>query len=265
MQFKQKLAYMALGSLFTLAGYLLASIVGDVRAQNQNIETLKDALAQETAQEMETLKNALAQEEFNKNLKVTELEAIRCRSLELVDRNGKVQGKIWVDGTWGRAIFPVMRCEELDVVEKWNEPARGGNTLASLGYTDSFRQDIIRVFNQKAVTTLPTGVEYPVTDDIVQIGADDTGGYVKVFPNRKKDAGLWKGGDTRAATMKIGEKGGLIGTLGDQGTAQMIVNEYGGSVSVFGKGSNESRAGMGVNEYGNGFVSTWDKNGYRMK
>lgn len=260
MQFKQKLAYMALGSLFTLAGYLLASMVGDVTAQNKAFEAL-----------IEKIKDAQAQDEFNKNLKVTEFEAIRCRSLELVDRNGNVQGKIWVDGKWGKTDFPLMTCENLRVVEKWDKGAGGGNILAHLGYTDSNRQDIIRVFNLKAVTELPKldtsneTVEVPITDDIVQIGSDDTGGYVNVFPNRKKDAVLWKGDDTRAAVMKIGEKGGLIGTLGDQGTAQMIVNEYGGSVSVFGKGSNESRAGMGVNEYGNGFVSTWDKNGYRMK
>ena len=44
----------------------------------------------------------------------------------------------------------------------------------------------------------------------------------------------------------------------------LSVNEHGGRVSVRGKGNNETRAVMGFNEYGNGGVSTWDKNGYRL-
>ena len=48
--------------------------------------------------------------------------------------------------------------------------------------------------------------------------------------------------------------------------AVISTDEYGGWVSVFGKGDSElSRASMGVNEYGNGGVGTWDKNGYRLK
>ncbi len=57
---------------------------------------------------------------------------------------------------------------------------------------------------------------------------------------------------------------GLVQIIGENGSAQITVDEYGGDVSVFGKGSDESRAVMGVNEYGNGAVSTWDKNGYRQ-
>ena len=47
-------------------------------------------------------------------------------------------------------------------------------------------------------------------------------------------------------------------------SVQLDVNEHGGRVWVFGKGSNEARVVIGVNEYGNGAVSTWDKNGYRL-
>jgi hypothetical protein len=35
MYFKQKLAYMALGCLFTIIGYILASLGGDVDAQSE--------------------------------------------------------------------------------------------------------------------------------------------------------------------------------------------------------------------------------------
>ena len=48
-------------------------------------------------------------------------------------------------------------------------------------------------------------------------------------------------------------------------SAQMGINEDGGHVGVHGRGNSYSRVQMGVNEYGNGAVSTWDKNGYRLK
>ena len=42
------------------------------------------------------------------------------------------------------------------------------------------------------------------------------------------------------------------------------IDKYGGFVGVYGRGNNHSRAVMSVNEYGNGAVSTWDKNRYRL-
>ena len=50
----------------------------------------------------------------------------------------------------------------------------------------------------------------------------------------------------------------------NDGRAVMLeFDEHGGRVHVFGKGKNMS-AVMGVNEYGSGAISTWDKNGYRL-
>ena len=40
----------------------------------------------------------------------------------------------------------------------------------------------------------------------------------------------------------------------------MTIGEHGGRITV-GHNGNKHRAGMGVNEYGNGVVSTWDTNG----
>ena len=67
--------------------------------------------------------------------------------------------------------------------------------------------------------------------------------------------------------MAISEDGGLVTVHGKDGAESggMRISENGGSVSVFGKGNSDSRAIMGVNEYGNGAVSTWDKNGYRLE
>ena len=61
--------------------------------------------------------------------------------------------------------------------------------------------------------------------------------------------------------------GGMVNVFGS-GMAdgvRLSVNKDGGIVSVFGKEDGKSLAAMGVNEYGSGAVSTWDKNGYRLK
>ena len=67
--------------------------------------------------------------------------------------------------------------------------------------------------------------------------------------------------------MESDENGGLVTVRGKDGerSAQMAINENGGAVSVHGRGNTDSRAVMGVNEYGNGAVNTWDKNGYRLE
>lgn len=88
------------------------------------------------------------------------------------------------------------------------------------------------------------------------IGVQEHGGIVGV--NSKDDMEAY-------ATMTVDENSGIVAVLGRGAGAGMRVNEHGGLVSVDGIGDSSSRAIMGVNEYGNGAVSTWDKNGYRLK
>ena len=64
MYFKQKLAYMALGGLFTISGFLLATIMGDVGAQDQH-----------TSVEDEVV----------------------CRRLKIVDSEGKTGVRLLID------------------------------------------------------------------------------------------------------------------------------------------------------------------------
>ena len=86
----------------------------------------------------------------------------------------------------------------------------------------------------------------------------EDGGSVRVFG---KDGG-------GKAGMGITEYGGSVLVLGKDGggSAGMIIDGNGGSVSVLGKGNTDMRmrALMGVNQYGNGAINTWDKNGYRL-
>ena len=90
---------------------------------------------------------------------------------------------------------------------------------------------------------------------LVAMGRDDNGGGFFVF-----DEGI----TTLAAKMGKDEHGGFVWVSGkDRGEAVMRTDEHGGRIEVA-NNQLEIRAVMGVNEYGNGAVSAWDKNGYRQ-
>ena len=88
------------------------------------------------------------------------------------------------------------------------------------------------------------------------IGVQEHGGFVGV--NSKDDMKAY-------AEMSVDEDSGIVTVLGRGAGAGMKVDKHGGLVSVDGIGASSSRAIMCVDEYGNGAVSTWDKNGYRLK
>ena len=94
------------------------------------------------------------------------------------------------------------------------------------------------------------------------LGVYESRGMVTVLGEGGTELGL----DTGVATMRVDEEGGNITVHRRKSTGEGVridTNQYGGKVIVFGKGNKLSRAIMGVDEYGNGGVSTWDKNGYR--
>ena len=69
--------------------------------------------------------------------------------------------------------------------------------------------------------------------------------------------------DNGGGGVFVFRKGG--GTL----AAEMGIDKHGGVVAVYNTGSRftqtqDKRAAMSVNAFGNGAVSTWDKNGYRQ-
>ena len=89
---------------------------------------------------------------------------------------------------------------------------------------------------------------------------------------------LWFGGvnvfgDEGMVSMSVQEHGGQVLAISMEDKvrgAKMSCNEHGGGMMVFGKVDNADnienavRVVMGVDEYGNGAVDTWDKNGYRL-
>ena len=95
------------------------------------------------------------------------------------------------------------------------------------------------------------------------MGVYESRGMVTVLGEGGTELGL----DTGMATMSVNEEGGNITVHRRKSTGEGVridTDQYGGQVIVFGRGNKLSRAAMGVNEYGNGAVNTWDKNGYRQ-
>lgn len=122
-------------------------------------------------------------------------------------------------------------------------------------------------------------------DEMVTLGGGNRlgqrpGGNVTVYDEDGKQK-VWLFAETSGGSVVIWHKGGTAGqvhlstnkyggvvsvssTDGILGVTRVAlsVNKYGGRIGVSGIG--EGRAVMAINEYGNGDVSTWDKNGYRQ-
>ena len=115
-----------------------------------------------------------------------------------------------------------------------------------------------------------------------KITANDASAHVMVYDRDGNVAGRMgaskeskEGGDVSVsrngipvAFLTTSDKGGVVSVYEDvakeAGSATIRADEYGGRFDAYGKGSDRSRASIGVNEFGNGAVKTWDKNGYRQ-
>lgn len=87
----------------------------------------------------------------------------------------------------------------------------------------------------------------------VRISIDEYGGVVGVISNKKTKVSLHA--DEHRGSVNVYDKGMRYGGI-------LSVDKYGGFFMLDGKG--EGKVAIGINEYGNGVVSTWDKNGYRQ-
>jgi len=90
----------------------------------------------------------------------------------------------------------------------------------------------------------------------------DEGGFVSIYGAQHKKilAGIGVSDDGEGGLIDVNryDHGKKISR------AELLTDKNGGRLNVFGKVDNESRVVVGINEYGNGVVSTWDKNGYRQ-
>ena len=94
------------------------------------------------------------------------------------------------------------------------------------------------------------------------ISATNNGGFVSISGGNHKNnlasIAVTDDGDSGMISVYRYDRGKQIGV------AQLTANKNGGRLDVFGKVDDKSRAAVSINEYGNGVVSTWDKNGYRQ-
>ena len=154
-------------------------------------------------------------------------------------------------------------CDRLTVVDGGNLTLEGGGSIMLRDGGGIF------VLGEK---------ELPVPTRRAALGVDEHGnGVVGVFDgilpkvlltvgeDGSGNVRVWGVDGQQKVLIGAAEHGGLVGVLGKNersATAMLSVTEHGGRVSVGGKG--EGQAVMRINEYGNGAVSTWDKNGYRQ-
>ena len=94
------------------------------------------------------------------------------------------------------------------------------------------------------------------------MSATENGGYVSIYGSNPKkllaSIGVTDDGESGLISVYRYDRGMKTGA------AQLTANKNGGRLDVFGKADDTSRAAVSINEYGNGVVSTWDKNGYRQ-
>ena len=135
-----------------------------------------------------------------------------------------------------RNRFGDIECTSLRVVDK------DGMSRVEIGITSDGEDASIFVMDKKGVPQAYISVE------------ERRGGRIRVS-NKLGE---------KSASLDVGLFGGRVGVRGkDMEGAKLGVDEHGGYFIVH-VGHRQPKVAMGVDESGNGAVSTWDKNGYRQ-
>ena len=143
-----------------------------------------------------------------------------------------------------------------------------GAQSESDGYFDEITCRSLRVAHEEEGLS-----ETEITPRGVMVRFDDRVGAVLNLAgvrvdSRKDEEGAWLGPD--GLTVYGNERRGIMSssliTVRDEDMrgVELSIDEHGGAVSVFGRESFGECALMSVNEYGNGAVSTFDKNGHGL-
>ena len=148
--------------------------------------------------------------------------------------------------------FGEIECTGLTVV---NEDGEGIVYIGLASHDRTERMGTIRVGDSVKIF----GSEKGGTIEVTSIG------YNAIFKDRVKIYGntinLDNLGSSRVFTT-LGSYGVETSDLGSNSAARFGIDEYGGYLQV--KGRSKGYAIMGINEKGNGAMSTYDKNGYRQ-
>ena len=147
-------------------------------------------------------------------------------------------------------VFGDIRCSSLSVVDKDGKDVVQLDVSEHGGSVSVWGKEglgLVRLFVNEdggRVTVIDKNIHHVVS----------LGGSVVAVLKGAKDV----------VQLRVSEHGGAVVVLDkDEKTgAELSVTEYGGRVDVYGKVDRTSRAVLGVNKFGHGAVSTWDKHGY---
>ena len=198
MYFKQKLAYMALGCLFTIIGYILAlvSLSGNfVNAQSQESKS-----------------------------EPTVVDEVVCRKLRVVDENGKtfvmigklpaIGGVVKVVDENGKNLvmigeLPVIGGGVIQVYQPNSKFTSRGRTSINGGNIEIYNLDKHSVSigaNSDGGYMVVYDGKVEGTQDAIQLGTNKNGGYMAIFNN----------GGKNVLQTSVGDMGGGIITTQDK-------------------------------------------------
>ena len=230
MNYKQKLGYMVLGAGILALGIIIGQVVTpDIEAQSNGV--------------------------FDK---------IQCREIEVVDKDGETAIRLYTTKHGGD-----IRMDSKDGRIATMGIAETGGSVYLSGKGKGLDGGIVSMHTGEDHASLDVK-DRLLSDGGIRMYAHDSGGRLDV-----KGKGLFDGG---AVYIGIDSQGGGVEVSGKGGVAAMGTDEHGGRVDVFNRNKQfnhqavisdnnrrfNHRATMSVNAFGNGAVSTWDKNGYRQ-
>ena len=294
MNLKQKLNYMLIGSLFTLAGYFLASCATSVNTPTPNVH---------------------AQDNTTKVF-----EKIVCKELEVVNNTGKVittigtdeeeNGSLVLSNKDGKTIahirgssdimdVPIITTDKKDNDEK-NENKVGFGGIMSLYNKDGekvvnigsniFGDGSMSISNDKGneIATIMTAdnddgfICVKNRDGEIQAGMTSSfmGGVIGVMNNKgervvsiesSEDGGVIgasnKDGHPVAVIGVTNSGNGLMGLRNKKGKKIVTIDSYlygvGGSISLYNHEEKEV-VGIGINDLGGGSISLYNKGGQEV-
>ena len=239
MQFKQKLAYIALGGLLVFMGQLLSIISNNAKAQDEKVSA--------------------------------EFDEIKCRSLKIVDKEGKVYAELEKrEGEVETTVIKVFN-DKGKVVGQLGSDTKGG--VMSISHSDGTERILIKAVGTRKSKGGLISV-YGGSDGSVSLITGAGGDNVILVKGARGTCSISDGSvlvkgdaDKGSAAMLIGKNGARVAVMGGEqsGAVDIAINEHGGRMNIWGKGTDTTQASMRVNEYGSGAIGLWDKNGNRIE
>ena len=226
---KAKLAYAGFGCLFGSFCTIIGMLASPVTAQRDKFG------------EIECTKLTVVDERGNARIELGTHE---------IPETGEDSAHVYVYGKDGELRIGLVVVEELA-----NVFVKGDGGLASVTATDS--AGFVRIAGKGTI-------------DGAVISGDEHGGRVQVWSKRSLKPVVSIGNNVNGGWIEVAghfdpvanKVEQFYGKVGVSQAAYIGIDQYGGFVNV--KGRSKGYAIMGINEYGNGAVSTWDKNGYRQ-